>query len=103
MKKTNSELLSTQLGTEKNQNNTKSSELIEREVLAEGPIVIMGNSEKGYAPCIGLHRLTKWYATKEEAKETALSLDWEFLVNLISAITEDVIKQKDNTLKTNSL
>lgn len=94
MKKQNLELLNTQLGTEENPNKQNSSELIERITLGKGPIVIMGNKETGYAPCIGMHRLTEWKETIQEATNIAEALDWEFLVNMISAITVDTIKQE---------
>lgn len=90
----------TQLAIEESQNRKDySDEKIERKEIVGTPIVIIGNKERGYAPVVGKNRLTEWHTSIEEAEESVTLNNWEFLINLISAVARDTMTQKEKEKK----
>lgn len=62
--------------------------IITNEPIENTPFRLIGNPAQGYAIAIGLKRLTEPKPTIEEAKEILTSIEWNFIANMIVAITQ---------------
>lgn len=97
-KKTHQELTENTLSNGEKTHNNDSSEQVElNEEIPYTPFRVVGNKEKGYFIALGLHRLTEYQKTQEQAIQLLDNNMWLIIANMMVTIiqqNEELNKQK---------
>lgn len=88
------ELLNTQNNAEAD-NNSNSSQLIEREQVKHSPFWIVGTTEKGYFLTMGKYKISPTFKSKLELLVYKEECEWEIVITIAGIIASDLIMQNE--------
>lgn len=99
MTNTHKELLKLQTSAEENQNNSNSTELLERERIENTPYTIIGNQEKGYFLAFGKYKVIENKPTKQEVRDELEKRKWFVMIDTVICLLDIIEHNKLHTVK----
>lgn len=87
---TQAEILAAQTG---GQQTSKNTQLVSREQWEDSPLTICGIEEGNkWFIALGIRRVTDYYQTKDEIITLLKEKQWELIIIIIAAVTEDTVR-----------
>lgn len=84
------EILNDQVG---NLTEGKGEQLLYHQEIEGTPFVVIGQEEK-YFVALGHYRISEVYNNPEDAEHQVHAMEWEFLMNVITVLVTEIVKEK---------
>lgn len=83
-------------------NNSSSSQLIEREQVEHSPFWIVGTPEAGYFLTMGKYKISPTFKSKLELIVYKEECEWEIVITIAGIIASDLIMQNEKVKQENN-